>query len=303
MTVMWPAVDDHAVEPETGKEMIKGEIQDVRPAEPPHGDGQGMVAAVLSGNVAAGYVCAIELLTRFASDFDFAADVSIRRKGIDPDTGSRYLEELVFEVKYEQSLEDLTRRARVMAARGVRRIFIIFASDDPAANGPVVEWSVREDRWVELDKEGEIEDSCLVRPVRVRGLLDRTEALDEMACGVVAQGNPSVMRNEQKKLEEQVRKHQAVLREQLAVLCNVLDIEITAERRAEMESMDSERLRRLFEAIGAQRRWPLELDQKCEIGRQREVRWQDDGLDDLYASFSIEMTPGRRAAMKAMGDE
>jgi hypothetical protein len=104
----------------------------------------------------------------------------------------------------------------------------------------------------------------------------------------------------EKALAEQARK---LRHEGITILCQALDIEITAERRAEMESMDSERLRHVMEAIGAQRRWPMELEQDCATGRPREARWQDDGLEDLYASFSIELTPGRRAAMKAAGHQ
>ncbi len=38
---------------------------------------------------------------------DFATDVCVRKDGVDPETGGRYLEELSFEVAHTQSLENL----------------------------------------------------------------------------------------------------------------------------------------------------------------------------------------------------
>ena len=55
------------------------------------------------------------------SDGDLATDTSVRRAGINPETGERYLEEMVFEVVNTQRLSDVTAKAEELAGRGVRR--------------------------------------------------------------------------------------------------------------------------------------------------------------------------------------
>lgn len=93
-----------------------------------------------------------------------------------------------------------------------------------------------------------------------------------------------------RELKKQARRH-------LVVLCAALNIELTAERRAQMDSMDRDALERLLHAIGVQRRWPMESARHCEVSRSSDAALHEDGLDELYASFGIEMTPARRAAM------
>ena len=69
--------------------------------------------------MAPGYAASTHLLTRYGPWSDFATDVCVRRQGRDPETGTRYLEEVCFEVVDAQSNADVI-------ARGVRRIFGIF---------------------------------------------------------------------------------------------------------------------------------------------------------------------------------
>jgi hypothetical protein len=52
--------------------------------------------------------------------FKHASDTCVRQAGIDPETGSRYLEELVFEVVHKRSPKKTKARAKGFAARGVR---------------------------------------------------------------------------------------------------------------------------------------------------------------------------------------
>ena len=84
--------------------------------------------------------------------------------------------------------------------------------------------------------------------MKVKALLSAVEANREVGEALVELGHPSV----QTLTIKLTRKH-------LAVLCNALDIELTAERRAAMQAMDNEALERLLEAIAAQRRWPAEV--------------------------------------------
>ncbi len=121
-----PAVDDHLVEPETSRaEVVRGQHMEALPALVPHGDMHARIIHAIEASVAPDFVASADLLTRFGPDSDFATDVCVRRQGIDPSTGDRFLEEVCFEVVYTQSMSDITRRAEDVIACGVRRIFAI----------------------------------------------------------------------------------------------------------------------------------------------------------------------------------
>lgn len=281
----FPAVDDRAVQPETGTEMIRGEVRRVLPAEPPHADRQCDLAYVIRSEVAPGYVASTELLTRVDGESDFATDACIRKAGREPATGARYLEEIAFEVKHTQSNADITARARKLVRRGVRRVFVIHVKEtgDGIQAGPVNEWLADEDRWCELDPEGKIVDRCLAQPLEVRALLDVTEANNQVARALLAQNNPVLVEDRQKALEERDAAHARALEERvrelteahtraleervrglaeahtrdaIVELCHVLGIEITSERRARLDVMTSDALDALRRAIRTQRRWP-----------------------------------------------
>jgi hypothetical protein len=298
-----PAVNDRVVEPETGTEMIRGEIRKALPALPPHADEQCRIASVIGINVVPGYAASTELLTRVDDDSDFATDACIRKVGIDPGTGSRYLEEISFEVKYRQSNADMMARARQLIGRGVRRVFAIHVREDEQGAikaGPVREWLASEGCWLELHPEAEIEDECLVQPVMVKALIDATEADNQVARALLAKNNPVLAQARQKALDAQkralaeaharelearaeaharelearaaaharelearaeahARELEARERRAILELCDVLAIDITAERRARMDAMSREELEALRSALRQERRWPDEL--------------------------------------------
>jgi hypothetical protein len=83
--------------------------------------------------------------------------VCIRREGIEPATGTRYLEELVIEIVHEEPLEALTERAEILTARGMRRVLAIFVGPED-----VREW--KDGQWVLLDPNGTISDPVLAVP-------------------------------------------------------------------------------------------------------------------------------------------
>jgi putative restriction endonuclease len=188
----FPRVDDHLVEPEvTRDEIIGGRRVVAMPANPPHADRQSTVDRVVGSCVASGYTAAAELLTRVDEDSDFATDVCVRRDGVDPETGTRYLEEIAFEVVSEQDERDVTEKAQRMHRRGVRRIFAIFLK-----RPRVCEWSAESQSWRTLDRGAEIEDPCLVVPLPVAALLDAAAAAIAVVKGLAAQGNPELQRRE-----------------------------------------------------------------------------------------------------------
>ncbi|MEM9457218.1 MAG: hypothetical protein AAGF11_23775, partial [Myxococcota bacterium] len=153
-----PYYDERLVEPETREEMVRGHRFYAAPAKPEHGDRHLEVDRVIGSHVAPGYIASSDLLTRAGPYSDFATDTCVRRAGIDPRTGSRYLEELAFEVVNTQSLRHMTLRAEDLTSCGVRRLLGIFVK-----KGEIQEWSSTEGRWVPLDLEGTLHDPTLVR--------------------------------------------------------------------------------------------------------------------------------------------
>jgi hypothetical protein len=189
----FPGVDDHLVEPEvTRDEIINGRRVVAMPADAPHGDKQLDLGTLLRVHVAPGYIASAELLTRHAVDSDFASDVCVRRDGIDPATGKRYLEEIAFEVVSTQNQRKLTEKAEVMSRRGVRRIFGIWVK----GRRRVCEWLTESGSWLPLDAGSRIEDPCLGAPLPVAALLDAALVDQAVVEALVVQGNPEILQRE-----------------------------------------------------------------------------------------------------------
>ena len=187
----FPAVDDHLVVPEiTRDEIINGRRVVAFPAEAPHANQQTELGYVVRGKAASGYQVSSDLLTRVSEKSDFASDVCVYKKGTDPATGRRYLEEIAFEVVSTQSERDVTEKAVEMSRRGVRRIFGIWVKD----RRRVCEWSAESGSWRLLDVESHIEDRCLATPLKVAALLDAAEADNAVAEGLIAKGNPTILK-------------------------------------------------------------------------------------------------------------
>src|SRR5262245_2387868 len=157
-----PPVDEHLVEPEvTRDEIIGGRRVIAMPAKEPHATLQFQLDYVLEPHIASGYIGAADLLTRVDVDSDFASDACVYRDEVDPQTGTRYLEELAFEVVSEQSEADVMEKASRMHRRGVRRIFAIFVKGERR----VGEWSAESRSWRFLEPSSHIEDPCLKVPL------------------------------------------------------------------------------------------------------------------------------------------
>jgi hypothetical protein len=143
------------------------------PALPPHADRHCELDYVIRAHVAPGYISSSDMLTRAGPGSEFATDTSVRKAGLDPGTGTRYLEELAFEVVSTQSKRDVTIRAEDLTARGVRRLLAIFVKQ-----AEVREWSPSKNDWVTLPLDGKLEDPTLARPVELKALLDAAAADD-----------------------------------------------------------------------------------------------------------------------------
>jgi hypothetical protein len=243
-SVQMPRVDEHVVRPETREELVRGRAVMAMPAKALHAERHFLLDHLAGGVLAPGYVGATDLLTRAGPGSDFATDTCIRREGIDPATGVRYLEELAFEVIGEQSLRDITERAEDLSARGVRRIIAIFAKKNE-----VREWSRERNDWVVLDPESVLDDRTLVTPVPVRALLDRATATRAVVEALYAKQEPAILAIEEKGREEGIRQG-------IEALCTALGIPVDAERRATIRALDGTGLAELLVELGTERRWP-----------------------------------------------
>lgn len=247
-----PRLDDRLVRPEAREERVGGRPLIAAPAGPPHGDAHCQLDGEAVFHIRPGYVASTDLLTRVDVGSDFATDTSIRKEGVDPATGDRHLEEVVFEVVHEQSLRDVTERAERLSARGLRRIFALFVK-----RREVAEWSLAERSWRPLPPEASIEDECLIRPLPVRALLDRAEGRNAVARVLLEESNPVL---EQARQEARSSGHLAGLaeghRKAIERLCELLAIDLTGVRRDALTCASAPALEALADDIARARAWP-----------------------------------------------
>jgi hypothetical protein len=172
------APDDRLARPDVGRfgeEVVNGERRLCMGAAAEHADPQNRLNVLVGVCLAKGYVASTELLTRVEKGSDFATDVCVRRSGVDPATGGRYLEEISFEVANTQTREDLeNERVPKLLACGVRRIIAILIPE-----GDVLEWSVKAGEWKGLAPGDEIRDPVFVQPLEVTAILDAA-AVDQL---------------------------------------------------------------------------------------------------------------------------
>jgi hypothetical protein len=184
----FPPVDQHIVQPEvTYDEIIRGRKVSAMTALYPHAEAQNTLAFLIAPHVKPGFRALTELLTRAAVGSDFGTDVCVCREGTDPETGSRYLEEISFEVINEQRIGDITDKAEDLVTRGVRRVFGIFIK-----KAQVCEWSKEQNKFVALDKDGSIEDPLFIRPIAIKALIDYAQSEDEVARALILKGNSAI---------------------------------------------------------------------------------------------------------------
>ncbi|HYO15571.1 MAG TPA: hypothetical protein VE685_20435 [Thermoanaerobaculia bacterium] len=176
----------------TRDEIIGGRRVVAQPAQEPHATRQFSLSYVLAPHLAPGYTGAADLITRVDIDSNFATDACVYKSGVDPQTGTRYLEELAFEVVSEQNAGVVTEKALRMHRRGVRRIFAIFVKGEPR----VCEWSADTQSWRLLAPSSHIEDPCLKVPLKVAALLDAAAANQAVIEALDAQGEATLRKRE-----------------------------------------------------------------------------------------------------------
>jgi len=182
-----PDIDDRLVEPGTPYEMYDGELVHVPPADPPHGERQLRLCALLAAHTGAAFQAACDLLTRTSKLDDIAPDASVYPAARDPRTGRRQLEQLAFEVVSTQTLATAARKAAKLAGRGVRRVFAIDVERSRA-----LEWSHALGAWCVLDAAGHIVDPALEVPLPIEALIHSARTDDAVARALVARHNPVI---------------------------------------------------------------------------------------------------------------
>ena len=260
-----PLVGDYIVEPETDNEFFEGEVRKCLPANATHSRQHAKLIVLLSAYCAPGYVVDVDLLTRQSEDNNFASDSCIRKDGFDPNTGDRHLEELAFEIKATQRPGDLRKRARIMAERGVRRIFAIPVKGDSAGHriiaGPLQEWLHESDNWHIYRGDEMLEDACLRQPLKASALLDAIEADRALGEALIASGNAAIVEHAEARYRDgkdagyrdgkDDGRREGIhlgLRSAVLTLLHARDIELHADAKRHIEScQDETKLRRWLE--------------------------------------------------------
>jgi hypothetical protein len=246
-----PGVDDRLAIPETGEEYIDGVRYEVMAGEAAHADPQCQLAYVVRACVAKGWIASTELLTRADGGSDFATDVCVRRKGTDPRTGHRHLEELSFEVANTQTLNELGVRAKKLEARGVRRLFAVMVQEEE-----IQEWHPQ-GGWKVLSVRSEIRDQAFHKPLRVRAILDAAEADRLVFEALVAKKEPHLMKTlEDREAKGREEGREETFRGNIKDLCGVLDIDWSAERNASLQAMKLSDLDALWVHLVTEKSWP-----------------------------------------------
>lgn len=193
----FPKVDEHLVQPEVSREeVIRGRKIVTMGANPEHATAHSRADFLISPHVVDTHDVASDMLTRVNRGSNFATDVAVFKKGVDPTTGVRYLEELSFEVVNEQSAADAREKAEDLVRRGVRRVFGVFVK-----KGYVAEWSREKQDWDLLPSNAELTDQLFIRPISVGALLNAAVAEMEVAKALWQKENPVL-----KKITDQVYK-------------------------------------------------------------------------------------------------
>lgn len=242
-------VDERLVMPGSGIEIIEGEVVSVPGADPPHATRHSKLSYLLEAHVAPGFVAATDMLTRASATSDFAPDASVFPEGRDRETGGRRLEVLAFEVVATQRLTVTTKKARVLSARGVRRIFALVLAKETALEWDRGAASPRGGRWRPMHRDESIEAPALAAPLPVRALLDGARA-DEAVLAALEARRPDLVATIEARGEEKA------LRRTIESLCTVLEITLTGERQRMVRSASRAELERIAAALTRDRRWP-----------------------------------------------
>jgi hypothetical protein len=247
------APDDRLARPDVGRfgeEVVNGDRRMCMGAMAEHADPQSRLNILVGVCLAKGYVTSVELLTRRDEESDFATDVCVRRVGVDPETGSRYVEEVSFEVANTQTLKNLEEiRVPKLLASGIRRVFVVLVQE-----GDVLEWSTLKEEWIGWAPGEEILDPVFVQPLAVTAILDAAAVDQLVSKAQLTKEEPYLMEEIKKReLKAQARGEARGLAKSILRAFKKHGITLNAENReAILECHDMAILERWFDkALGA----------------------------------------------------
>jgi Uma2 family endonuclease len=253
-------VDAPLVAPESGYEIIDGQVIEVPPAQEPHADRNSKLAALLEAHVGDDFNVALHMLTRTSALDDFAPDASVYPVARDEETGGRQLEHLAFEVVSTETMGHSAVKAAKLLARGVRRVFAL-----DVENRRVLEWSAQTEAWRRIADGSVLEDPCFAVALPVDALTSAAKVEDAVAAALIAKGNP-VFLAALREIEDRAQAtegargiaigHSTALRDSLEIVCASLGIALDADRRATMRTADLDALQSLIDTILRTRDWP-----------------------------------------------
>jgi Uma2 family endonuclease len=250
----WPEVDDHILANGCLFELVDGELIPVVPADEPHSAAHRDLVALLSSHAAQGFRVGVDLLTRVAERSEVAPDACVYPEG--RDEGHRRLEELAFEVLATEHRTHAARKAQLLIARGVRRVFAI-----DLVYSQVLEWEPGSNRWRSMVPGSVIEDRCLVRPLSTDALRGAAQASHEEMEAWLTKEHPVLTRELHKskaagRLEGKVEGKAEGLRMAIEDACELLGMELTPEQREHLAGLDLAGLQRLRAHLKSLKRWP-----------------------------------------------
>lgn len=183
-----PAVDDTILREDERSEILNGQVYRTMGAEAPHAMAHFDIPKVLGSCLAEGYEGAVDMLSRVDQKSEFAPDVSIFPRERDAE-GHRKVDEVALEIIDTTRLGEITRKAGKLAARGVRRIFVLDVTDRS-----VREWDHGSSTWTALPETFVLADRSLVQPVPLAAFLDDLLADDTVARALLARNNSVLQR-------------------------------------------------------------------------------------------------------------
>jgi len=266
-----PGVAERLVAPESRYEVWDGRVEYVAPADEPHGRLHSKIGALLEAHVTSDYTVASDMLTRTSRVDDIAPDASVYPTERDPQTGTRRLEALAFEIASTESLVNAARKAEKLAARGVRRIFAV-----DVERQHVVEWSRDTGAWSILDRDGAIVDPALAVPLPIAALVTAAAADDAMARALLEKKNPVLMKQLAIERQEAHREGEALglakgealgMAKAVLAFLDARQVVLTdAERTRILEERDLERLEGWL-LVAATRADAAEFFKECSSSR------------------------------------
>ncbi|MBX3231192.1 MAG: Uma2 family endonuclease [Labilithrix sp.] len=240
-------VDERIVKPESRAEIVEGRLVFAPPSDEPHAVPHADLTYLLRAHVKPGYLVAVDMLTRAGLEQDFAPDASVYPAARDEVTGGRQLEELAFEIVNEQALATQTTKARELAGRGVRRIFVVQVKRSKA-----LEWSRDTDAWSATPLDT-IDDPCFVRPLSMKAVISAIDADEAVLRALRAKGHPVL-----DEVREEGREAGLARGLRIAVrdLCEAYGIPLDAPRAHRIDAMSAADLETLRITLKHARAWP-----------------------------------------------